>query len=196
MSHLSNGRRRILPLVLCLWPAFWLAAGTPVGDPVPDLTLTALDGARRTLTSLRAAPVTVLVFISAQCPVSNEFVPRLNALAREYAGRVNFLGVNSNRNEPPEEVRKHAAEYQLAFLVYRDPGNVAADVLGISTTPQAVVLDGRRRLQYRGRIDDSQKIARVTRPDLRLAMDAVLAGRPVPAAETKTFGCTIQRVHK
>ena len=175
---------------------FLQGAELSIGASVPDLTLTALVGTSHPLSSLQAAPVTVLVFLSAECPVSNEYVTRLNALARDYAGRINFLGVNSNRNESLQQVRKHAAEYQLAFPVYKDPNNAAADALGITVTPQAVVVDSRQRLQYRGRIDDSQKVPRVTRSDLRLAVDAVLAGRPAPAAETKAFGCTLKRVEK
>ncbi len=172
---------------LCLLPLS--AAGA-------ELTLASLDGASHTLASLQSAPVTVLVFLSAECPVSNEYVPRLNALARDYQGKVNFFGVNSNWNESPTQVRKHASEYQLGFPVYKDPNNAVADALGITWTPQAVVLDRGQKLQYRGRIDDSQKIARVTRSDLRAAMDAVLAGRPAPAAETQAFGCTLKRVQK
>jgi len=138
----------------------------------------------------------VLVFLSAECPVSNEYVARLNTLARDYQGQVNFLGINSNWNESPDQIRKHASDYRLAFPVYKDLNNAAADILGITLTPQAVVLDREQKLEYRGRIDDSQKIARVTRSDLRAAIDAVLAGRPAPAAETKAFGCTLKRVQK
>ena len=167
-----------------------LLAALSIGGRVSDLKLTALDGAPR---AIAPAPATVLIFLSAQCPVSNEYVPRLNALAREYEGRATVLGVNSNRNESLDDARKHAAEYRLAFPVYKDPGNVLADLLGVTVTPQAVVLDSQRRLQYRGRIDDSQKLARVTRSDLRLALGAVLTGRPAPASETKAFGCTIKR---
>lgn len=112
-----------------------LAAAAPgaelgIGSPVPGLTLTWPDGNKTGLRSVQAAPVTVLIFLSSQCPVSNEYVGRRNALARDYAGRVNILGVNSNRNEPPEQVRRHAADYRLAFPVYKDPDNVAADVFG------------------------------------------------------------------
>lgn len=170
------------------------AAELSIGGRAPAATVATLDGAAVSLRSLERAPVTVLIFLSSECPVSNEYVPRLNALARDYAGRVNLIGVNSNRNESPAQARQHAAEYQLAFSVYKDPNNKLADLLGITVTPQVVVLDGQQKLRYRGRIDDSQRIARVTRADLRLALDAVLAERPVESPETKAFGCTIRRV--
>ena len=188
-------RRAAGPLALFLFlcvPSL-VAAELSIGAQAPDLTLTALDGAPCSLRSLQQAPVTVLIFLSAECPVSNEYVGRMNALARDYTGRVTVLGVNSNRNESADQVRQHAADYRLSFPVYKDPNNVLADLFGITVTPQAVVLDGRQKLRYRGRIDDSQKIVRVTRSDLRLTLDAMLAGRPVEVPETKAFGCTIKR---
>lgn len=172
------------------------AAGIDIGKTAPDLPLTALNGTPLRLASLQKAPVTVLLFLSAQCPVSNGYVSRLNALAAEFAGRAAFVGINSNHNETAEQARVHAVDYALAFSVYKDNGNLAADTLGIGGTPEAAVLDRQNRLQYRGRIDDSPKVPRVKREDLRLAIEAVLAGRPAPFAETSAFGCSIKRAPK
>jgi len=161
-----------------------------------ESTLTALDGARVALSSVQKTPVTVLLFLSAQCPVSNHYIGRANALARAYAGRVTFLGVNSNRNEPLEQIRQHAADYRLAFSVYQDPGNQVADLLEASLTPEAVVVGAGRRVIYRGRIDNHENPVRVTRQDLRLAIEAALAGQAAPAADARAFGCTIKRVER
>jgi thiol-disulfide isomerase/thioredoxin len=171
----------------------WLLLLAAAVAPGAELSLTALDGAPQSLRSLQKTPVTVLVFLSAQCPVSNEYVGRLNALANEYAGQATFLGVNANHNESVEQARQHATEYRLAFPVYKDPGNAAADEFGATVTPEAIVLDGENRVRYRGRIDDSQKPARVKRSDLRLAVEAALAGRAAPNEEARAFGCTIKR---
>ena len=182
------------PALGLLFAGILSAAGISIGSPAPDLNLTAVDGSIHPLRSLEQAPATLLIFLSAECPVSNDYVGRLNAIARDYAGRVTMVGVNSNRNEAAEQVRQHAADYRLAFPVYKDPDNRLADALGISVTPQAVILDSEQRLRYRGRIDDSQRSPRVTRSDARLALDAVVAGKAVSSPETKAFGCSIKRV--
>lgn len=188
-------RLTLAPIGLLLASAL-SGAGISIGARAPDQNLTAVDGSVHSLRSLEQAPVTLLIFLSAECPVSNEYVGRMNAIVRDYAGRATVLGVNSNRNETTEQVRQHAADYRLAFPVYKDPDNVLADALGISVTPQAVVFDAEQKLRYRGRIDDSQKSPRVTRSDVRLALDAILAGKPVSTPETKAFGCTIKRVQR
>ena len=144
-------------VVFALLAATVASGAVGIGERAPELGIALPSG------------VKVLVFISAQCPVSNEYVGRVNALAQEYKGRASVVGVNSNRNESVEDMERHAREYGLGFPVYKDRDNVAADALGITVTPQAVVLDALGRLRYRGRIDDSQKIARVKREDLRRA---------------------------
>jgi len=176
----------------CL-PAVLPGAEYMIGATVPDLTLTDLDGSPRSLRALEKGQATVLLFISSLCPISNEYVGRMSELAGDFAGRATIVGINSNRNENAEEARKHAEEFRLGFPVFKDPGSVLADRFGITVTPQAIVLDRHHRLHYRGRIDDSQKVARVTRSDLRLALEAALRDRLAPVAETKAFGCTIKR---
>ena len=173
-------------VVAFLWLGAALAAGA-------DLSLVSLDGAAVEWRSIQAAPVTAVLFLSAQCPVSNEYVPRLNRLAQDFAGRVNVLGVNSNSNEPLEMIRRHHGDYGLAFPVYQDPNNALADRFGATVTPEAVVVDRQGKVLYRGRIDDQQKAWRVKRSDLRLALETALAGRAAPTAQTKAFGCSIKR---
>jgi hypothetical protein len=62
-------------------------------------------------------------------------------------------------------------------------------------TPEVYVLDKDGMLRYHGRIDDSQDPTGVKSQDLRAALDAVLAGKPVPNPQTRAFGCTIKRVN-
>ena len=62
--------------------------------------------------------------------------------------------------------------------------------------PNIDVIDKANTLLYHGAIDDARNPARVTTKGLRLALDAVLAGKPVAITETRAFGCTIKRVRK
>jgi len=93
-------------------------------------------------------------------------------------------------------VEEHARRAHFPFAVYVDSGNVVADRFGAQSTPEAFVIAGDGAIRYHGRIDDSQNPARVQHHSLRLAIDAVLAGREVAAPETKAFGCTIKRARK
>ncbi|HTM50872.1 MAG TPA: redoxin domain-containing protein [Bryobacteraceae bacterium] len=140
---------------------------------------------------------TVVLFISAVCPMSNDYVIRINDLYRDYSSRgVRFLVVNSNQNEEQAQVDDHARRAGFLFPVYRDPNNAAADRFGAQSTPEAFLLDGGGIVRYHGRIDDARNPARVKQRSLRLAIDAVLEGREVAAPETKAFGCVIKRARK
>lgn len=174
------------------------AAALKIGAPAPDFTLPAAsDGKAVALKDLLAKSKAVaVVFVATECPVSNAYNTRMAALGKEYAAKgIPLVGINSNKTEPATEVKKHAEKHGFTFPVLKDDGNRIADAYGATRTPEVFVLDPKGNLLYHGRIDENQDDPRgVKSPDLRNALDAVLSGRPVPAAETKAFGCTIKRV--
>jgi hypothetical protein len=141
------------------------------------------------------------VFLGTECPVNNAYLPRLVELCRAYADRgAAFLGVNSNCQDTPARVALHAREYGLPFPVVKDAGNVVADQFDARRTPEAFVLGPDGRVYYRGRIDDQFGVGfkrpDPTRRDLALALDAVLAGKPVACPRTEAPGCLISRVRE
>src|SRR5262249_31348808 len=83
------------------------------------------------------------------------------------------------------------------FPVLKDFDGRAADAFGATRTPEAFVLDANRVIRYHGRIDDQYGVGfrrdKPTRRDLQEALDAVLAGKPVPAPTTEVSGCVIGR---
>lgn len=167
-----------------------------VGSKVSDFELKTLDGSPVDFSALKGS-TTVVMFISVQCPVSNSYNERMNALYRDYAAKgVRFIAINANRTESPAQVSEHAREHSFGFPVYKDQNNVVADKFGATVTPETYVIDSSGTLRYHGSIDDSMNASRVTTNRLRLALDAVLAGREPPQAETKAFGCSIKRVQK
>ena len=108
---------------------------------------------------------------------------------------VAFVTVNSNKTEGPAEVAEDAKKNGFAFPVLKDEGNKVADLYAAQKTPEIYVLDPKGTLLYRGRIDETHDDPKnVKSPDLRNALEAILAGKPVPAAETKAFGCSIKRI--
>jgi peroxiredoxin len=187
---------RRLTGVAFLFAAALSAQQVRIGGTVTDFTVNDLAGKESTFSQLRG-PVTVIAFISTQCPISNAFNDRMNSLFREYSAKgVKFLFVNANANEPAPEVASHATRAGFAFPVFKDTGNRVADLFGAMSTPETYVIDARGVLRYHGYIDDSTNEARVKSHGLRAAIDAVLAGKAVAAPETKSFGCTIKRVRR
>lgn len=161
-----------------------------------DFTVQSPDGSPRRFSDLRG-DTTVVVFLAARCPVSNAYTGRLEEVYKDYSPKgVKFIFVNANQNEPAAEVLEHAKRAGFPFTVYRDVGNAAADRFGAQVTPETYLIDRSGAIRYRGAIDDSQNPARVHKQGLRLALDAVLAGKDVPNPETKVFGCTIKRARR
>lgn len=166
---------------------------------VPDFGLPdARTGKTVALTSVSAGKkATAILFIATRCPVSSAYNERMARLAAEYGPKdVAFLGINSNAGEPAEEVAAHAEKNALSFPVLKDAGNAIADRFEAKVTPEVFLLDGNNILVYRGAIDDAQREAGVRNRYLSRALDAVLAGRPIPARTSKAAGCAIQRAQK
>jgi len=143
--------------------------------------------------------VVVIVFTGTSCPVGDLYMPRLSELARDYEMRdVDFLAINSNASDSIEDVAQHARQSHVTFPVLKDPENRVADRLLAERTCEALVIDGRGRLRYRGAIDDQYGLGqRRDRPGhsyLVDAVDSVLAGREVSPAATPVVGCPIERV--
>ncbi|HEY2943738.1 MAG TPA: thioredoxin family protein [Vicinamibacteria bacterium] len=191
---------RLAPLALIATIGLAAAArpavgAVAIGEKLQPFKLADVTGKTVDLAGLQGRKAVVLMFIATQCPVSNAYNERMAALSREYGARgVAFVGINSNRQESVEEIAGHAAQHGFAFPILKDVGNVQADHFGAQVTPEIYMYDPGWVLRYHGRIDDDRSGANVKSQDLRHAIDAVLAGRAVPVAETKAFGCTIKRV--
>lgn len=165
-----------------------------IGSVVPDFKLPDLDGKEHSLSSLKGKSGTVLIFISVQCPVSNAYNERMEKLAQEYKARgISVVGVNANATESAGDAKAHAASNNLTFPILKDNGNKLADKLGAERTPEAYLLDTSNKIVYRGRIDNARNASSATASELRDALEAVLAGKPVAKASVPAFGCSIKR---
>ena len=165
-----------------------------IGATIEDFTLPDVDNKDRSLKSLAGKNGTVLLFIAVQCPVSNAYNERMEKLAQEYKAKgIAVIGINSNVAENADAVKAHASENKLSFTILKDPGNKIADKLGATVTPEAYFLDANNKLLYHGRIDNARNVAQLETSDLRNALDAALAGKPIEKTEAKAFGCSIKR---
>ncbi len=167
-----------------------------LGSKVDDFGVQDLNGNSATFAKLKGE-LTVVAFISVQCPVSNAYNERMNALYREFSRKgVRFIILNANQTEPADAVAAHAREHGFDFAVYKDAGNAVADRFGAMATPETYVIDRTGVVLYHGSVDDSQNPSGVHNQWLKQALDAALEGRPVEKAETRAFGCSIKRVKK
>jgi hypothetical protein len=129
--------------------------------------------------------------------------PAVGAMAREFAGRIDFFAINSNDVEkyPEDEAQLmpgFAAANGWTFPYLADMSQDVAVAYGAACTPDFFVGDREGRLFYRGQFDDSRP-ARSGRPeipvdgrDLRAALQAVLAGQPAPEQQLPSLGCNIK----
>ena len=171
-----------------------IPAPPAIGSTIADFTLPDASGKEHSLTSLAGKNGSVLIFIAVQCPVSNAYNERMEKLAQDYKAKgINVIGINSNVAESADAVKAHAAEKHLSFMILKDAGNKVADRLGATVTPEAYFLDGANKLLYRGRIDNSKNAEGVTSSELRDALEATLAGKPIAKTTANAFGCTIKR---
>lgn len=155
-------------------------------------------GNRRPLHDFKDNKAIVLLFLGAECPVSNLYLPELIELEKKYRSKsVQFLAIYPNHADDLATIAGHAYDRDTPFPVLKDVGAKLADALGVTRVPTVAVLDGGFVLKYRGRVDDrygvSTKRPKATRADLALALDEVLAGKKVSTAETEADGCLIGR---
>lgn len=175
------------------------AAKIKIGEKMAGFTLPDTAGKQRSLYEFKGKKAVAVVFIATQCPYSNAFAHVLADLAREYSSRgVAFVGINANKTEPATEVAQHARERHLGFTVLKDQGNVIADRLGASVTPEVFLLDGDFVLRYHGAVGNSHHPTtnpeQATDSEVRPPLEAVLADETVAVTQTKAFGCTIKRI--
>jgi peroxiredoxin len=171
-----------------------LAADFPIGTKLEDFKLSATDGKTYSFTDLKGKNGTVIIFLSAQCPVVKSYTERINALAAEYKAKgIAFVGINSNSSEDLAWVTSTRNENFAEIPVLIDTGNVIADKLGANVTPEAYFFDANNTLIYHGAIDNDRSGKNPTEKYLGNAFDLALAGKKVETTRANAFGCSIKR---
>jgi hypothetical protein len=187
-----------LLVVLVAAPAAAEEPGVPIGTRVGNLTFKDIRYLNRSLDDFPKAKAFVLVFVDTGCPLAQRYLPTLQKLDADYRGRgAAVLAVNAGADDSIPAVAAMAVRHDCTFPFVKDFDAACARALGVTRTPEAVVLDADLRLRYRGRIDDQYRPGgsrpAPTRHDLRDALDAVLAGREVAVPATPVDGCLITR---
>ncbi len=173
-----------------LWAVPSLMRPLLVGAVAPNFSMTTVDGRPFSLAEAeKTHSAVVVLFISTICPYSNYYNDLMRDMAEEFGKKgVMFVGINSGTLESVEETRAHAREHGHVFDIIKDPDSRIAEMLDARRTPEAFLVDSSGTLRYHGRI-----ASKISAPDLKSAIDALLQGKPIHPAETKAFGCAIPR---
>lgn len=174
----------------------------PLGTPAPDFDLpdTTQPGRRVVLKDFADAKLLVVSFLCNHCPFVKHVQDEFAAIAREYQPKgVAFVAISSNdvENYPddaPEKMTAEAKSAGYAFPYLYDESQEVAKAHRAACTPDFYVFDADRKLIYRGQMDDSRPKSDipVTGSDLRAALDAALAGEPLPKDQKPSIGCNIK----
>ena len=171
-----------------------------LGTIAPEFRLPDPSGRMFSSEDFAGASALLVVFMCNHCPYVKHVQSAFAEFAREYQARgVAIVGINSNdtENYPDDRPEKMAEEIRIAgytFPYLYDETQSVAKAYRAACTPDFFLFDRNRRLAYRGQFDDSrpQNGLPVTGADLRTALDAVLAGRAVPAEQKPSVGCGIK----
>jgi len=176
-----------------------------IGAPAPEFSLPGIDGKVHKLSEYKD-PILVVMFICNHCPTSQLYEGRMKKLVSDYSAKgVGFVAINPNDpkavalselgytdvSDSLEEM-KNRAEFRHFNFPYLWDGEAQSvtQAYGAQATPHIFIFDRERKLAYEGRIDNAQRESLVKIQDARLALDAMLAGKPVAVPHTPSFGCS------
>ena len=169
-----------------LLPSAMLLAGFFGSQSISDASQTIQSG------------TVVYVFLMEDCPISQSYTPLLQQLHQNYAkSGFEFIGVFANASSTEETMQAFQKKYALPFPLTLDADNKIFHSLGAQITPEVFVVNkASKKILYQGRIDDTyfglgRRRGVTTSHDLREALEAIKAGRPVAVAKTAAIGCLI-----
>ncbi|HEX5400517.1 MAG TPA: thioredoxin family protein [Verrucomicrobiae bacterium] len=172
----------------------------PLGTTAPDFKLPDTNGKTVSPGDFKDAPALVVIFMCNHCPYVIHIRAGLAQFARDYASKgVAIVGINANdvANYPADSPAKMKEEVKSAGYIFPylyDETQAVARAYRAACTPDIYLFDKDRKLAYRGQFDDSRpgNGVPVTGKDLRAALDAVLAGKPVSPNQKASMGCNIK----
>lgn len=142
---------------------------------------------------LATLALTVYIFTTTDCPISNRYAPEIQRLAAAFGSQVRFVLVYPVPGDSDQKIRDHKKKFAYSLDSIRDTGQKLVKMAGATVTPEVAVMKG-DQLLYRGRIDDryvdfGKDRIKPTKRDLEDALTAALAGRPIAQNRTQAIGC-------
>jgi peroxiredoxin len=174
-----------------------LASYALADEPVKEFSLQDFRGKTWSFADAKEQKILVLAFLGCECPLAGQYAETLRDLAEKHAQDVAVWGIFSNQQDAPSEMAAFAKTHRLEYPLLKDVGNVVADQLKATRTPEVFVLDVKRVVRYHGRIDDQYTYGK-QRPKaehdyLGDAVKALLAGKLPEISYAEPVGCLIGR---
>src|ERR1700726_1880536 len=183
-------------------------AEVQVGKEAPDFALTDTNGKSHHLTDFKGKYV-VLEWYQPDCPFVRKHYRsgNMQSLQKEYTAKgVTWLSIDSSA--PGEEGNYPAAKLneistqdgsaRTALLL--DPAGDVGRLYGAKTTPDMYIIDPKGILVYKGAIDNKRSTdladVKTATNYVKGALDAVMAGKPVPTTATQPYGCSVKYASK
>lgn len=172
-----------------------------LGTPAPEFDLPdTVSGKRISLATYAGKRGLLVMFISRHCPYVQHVKHELARIGADYASKdVGIVAVCSNDvanypDDSPEKLKELARELNLTFPICYDESQKVAQAFTAACTPDFFLFNEERRLAYRGQLDDSRpgNNKPVTGKDLRTAIEALLAGKPVSRDQKPSLGCNVK----
>jgi thiol-disulfide isomerase/thioredoxin len=163
---------------------------------VSALELPATDGKNYDPAAAGDKKAVVLFFVSPFCSTTKSFMKEINQISADYADKAVVHLVHSDPEITQQVALEHAILSEVKATVLIDQQQVLANQVQAKITPEAVVLSPDGKTLYQGRINDlylgpTKRQRAATTKDLRDALDAILAGKPVPEPQHEAQGCKI-----
>jgi hypothetical protein len=134
----------------------------------------------------------VLVFLNRTCPCTQQNIPYINQLVKEFP-EIEFIGVHSKKGSGPQEIKEVIENYKPDFPVIDDNNLEIANILKANRTPQVVVLNDKNDILYNGGVTDRTNPKNASKLYLKNALADISAHREVAEKETRSLGCIILR---
>jgi len=182
-----------------------------LGSTAPDFNLPGVDGKNHALKDFAPAKVLVVVFTCNHCPTAQAYEQRIIKLYDDYKDKgVALVAINPNNpdairldelgytdlSDSFDEMKIRAKERGFKFpYLYDGQAQKVSRAYGVQATPHVFIFDQDRKLRYVGRIDDSE-VKEVHKQFARDAIEALLAGKPVPEPKTHVIGCSTKWIEK
>ena len=171
-----------------------------LGSPAPNFALPdVVSDQTVSLDDVAGAKALLVIFLCRHCPYVQHVKSVVGQVAKDYAAQgLAVVAISANDaaaypDDAPASLKAMAQEEGYAFPFLYDETQAVAKAYTALCTPDPFLFDARRRLVYRGQLDETRPGGRAgTGRDLRAAIEAVLAGRPVPAEQRPSVGCSIK----
>lgn len=184
-------------VAFALFTAGCQATGNLAGVPTGPIAMTDLKGRGIRPLSAPQGKAAVVIFTTVDCPIANKFCPEFNRLHQRFTEQgVKLTLVHVDPDVTTADALAHAKDYRLAPPIVIDRHHTLVRALNAEVTPEAFVLNDQRQVVYRGRVNDlfprfGDRRRAASKHDLRDAVDAHLAGKPIAVPRTKVVGCYI-----